>query len=381
MADDAGYMRRCLELAARYRGRTAPNPTVGCVIVRGDRVLAEGVHRGPGTAHAEADALAQLDRRRTRGATLYVNLEPCMHQGRTPPCMPLVRDAGIARLVYGSADPIRGHGGGAAALRRAGVVVDRVLVADCDAANLGFLTWGRHGRPAFTVKAGITLDGKIATVAGQSKWITSDESRRDAMLERAASDAIVVGIGTVVADRPRLDVRGLPRTAHQPLRVVLDTALRTPLDAPVLPANAPAARAAAAGCVVACGEAASPRRERGLRERGADVWRLPVDAGRVSVAALARRLGDRGVTNVLVEGGAAVHAAMLDAGLADRVLLYVAPIAVGGAAPSWVGGAGVAELADAHRFEVATVERLRGGDLRVTLTPPRRSRRGRSRAP
>ena len=237
---DAVHMRRCLALAERWRGKTAPNPVVGCVIVRRGAVLAEGVHRGPGTRHAEADALAKLGGR-ARGATLYVNLEPCMHHGRTPPCMPAVRDAGVVRVVYGSADPVAGHGGGAAALRRAGVRVDRALVDACDAANLGFLTWGRDGRCAFTLKAGITLDGKIATVAGESRWITSEVARRDAMVARARHGAIVAGVGTVVADDPRLDVRGV-RGARQPLRVVLDTSLRTPIAAACCRRTRPRAR-------------------------------------------------------------------------------------------------------------------------------------------
>jgi diaminohydroxyphosphoribosylaminopyrimidine deaminase/5-amino-6-(5-phosphoribosylamino)uracil reductase len=363
---DAEHMRRCLALAERWRGKTAPNPVVGCVIVRRGAVVAEGVHRGPGTRHAEADALAELGGR-ARGATLYVNLEPCMHHGRTPPCMPAVRDAGVARVVYGSADPIRGHGGGAAALRRAGVRVDRALVAACDAANLGFLTWGRDGRCAFTVKAGITLDGKIATVAGDSRWITSAAARRDAMVARAQHGAIVAGIGTVLADDPRLDVRGV-RGARDPLRVILDTSLRTPASARVLTSNT----ASRAGCLIACGARAPAARERALVARGAEVLRLPVDRdGRVALPALARVLGARGITDALVEGGGQVHAALLAAGLADRALLYVAPIVVGGPAPSWVGGDGVARLAAAHRFVVDSVTSLRGGDLRIALSSRR----------
>ncbi len=384
---DSLHMRRCLELAAEYRGRTAPNPVVGCVITRNNRVLAEGVHRGPGTLHAEADALAKLHHR-APGATLYVNLEPCMHHGRTPPCMPAVRDAGIARLVYGSADPIRGHGGGAAALRRAGVVVDRARVDACDAAHHGVRSWGRHARPAFTLKAGITLDGKIATAAGRSKWITGVAARRDAMRERAASDAIVAGIGTVLADRPRLDVRGVPR-ARDPLRVILDTALRTPRDAPVLPGERAIATRGRGGL-----------RDRVRRARAARARARAARPGRRRLAAADRRRRSRRAAGArpaprrprhhvrdLVEGGGAIHAAMLTACLADRVLLYIAPIAVGGPAPSWVGGAGVAELVDAYRFAIVAADRLMGGDLRVELaarpglTSRSRSPRSRSRAP
>ena len=202
-------MARALELAEKYRGRTAPNPIVGCVIVnaRGE-VIAEGAHKGPGTRHGEIDALAKLGNK-ARGATLYVNLEPCTHHGRTPPCLPVVRDSGVARVVIGTEDPVPGHGGGIEALRRAGISVSRVLVDECDAANLPFLTWGVHRRPAFTLKAAITLDGKIATVKGHSKWITGDAARADVHHLRDTHDAVLVGAGTVLADDPWLTARRL----------------------------------------------------------------------------------------------------------------------------------------------------------------------------
>ncbi|HUJ59319.1 MAG TPA: bifunctional diaminohydroxyphosphoribosylaminopyrimidine deaminase/5-amino-6-(5-phosphoribosylamino)uracil reductase RibD, partial [Kofleriaceae bacterium] len=210
MTRDDELMARALALAERHRGRTAPNPIVGCVIAgaRGD-VLAEGAHAGPGQRHAEIVALDRLGGR-ARGATMYVTLEPCTHHGRTPPCAPVVVGSGVARVVIGSLDPVPGHGGGAAALRRAGIRVDRALIAACDAANRPFFTWAMYQRPAFTLKAAITLDGKIATVAGQSKWITGEDARDDVHRLRDRHDGVLVGIGTVLADDPRLGAR-LPR--------------------------------------------------------------------------------------------------------------------------------------------------------------------------
>ncbi|MBA3819459.1 MAG: bifunctional diaminohydroxyphosphoribosylaminopyrimidine deaminase/5-amino-6-(5-phosphoribosylamino)uracil reductase RibD, partial [Deltaproteobacteria bacterium] len=219
---DRVHMARCLALAERYRGRTAPNPIVGSVIVdRTGAVIAEGVHKGPGTDHAEIDALKKLGRQ-APGCTLYVSLEPCNHHGRTPPCAPAVRDAGVARVVIGTEDPVPGHGGGLQLLRRKGIAVTvGVLREACERANRPFLTWAEHGRPSFTLKAAITLDGKICTIAGQSKWITGAPARADVMRLRDGHDAVLVGIGTVLADDPWLSARRAG--GRDPQRVVLDS--------------------------------------------------------------------------------------------------------------------------------------------------------------
>ncbi|MBP6848438.1 MAG: bifunctional diaminohydroxyphosphoribosylaminopyrimidine deaminase/5-amino-6-(5-phosphoribosylamino)uracil reductase RibD, partial [Kofleriaceae bacterium] len=232
-AADQRHLARCLALAARG-GRTSPNPQVGCVIVsaRG-KVLAEGWHRGPGTAHAEADALAKLGGRAPRGATLYVNLEPCNHHGRTPPCAPAVIASGVARVVIGVRDPIPGHGGGARRIARAGIAVTTGVLADaCRAHNRGFFTWGERGRPWFTLKAATTLDGRIATAAGESKWITGPAARAEVHALRAAHDAVLVGVGTVRADDPRLTVRDA--VGPEPIRVIVDSRLPTPAPAACL---------------------------------------------------------------------------------------------------------------------------------------------------
>lgn len=361
---DEQHMARCLELAERYRGRTSPNPIVGCVIVdRRGKVIAEGAHRGPGTDHAEIVALKKLGRR-APGATLYVNLEPCNHHGRTPPCAPVVRDAGVARVVVGMLDPVPDHAGGVAVLRKAKIAVTTgVLRAACERANRPFVTWARHGRPAFTLKAAMTLDGKIATVAGESKWITGPEARADVMRLRSTHDAVMVGIGTVLADDPQLTAR-TPR-ARDPHRVVIDGQLRTPPGARLLDGAADRARV-----IVVTGPGAPAERENALLARGAEVWRVPVRPdGRLELAPAARRLAIEGITSVLVEGGGELHASLLAAGLADALVLYVAPKIVGGPAKSWVGGAGLAALADAYQLALVGAPVRLGADLRLDLEP------------
>ena len=364
-------MARCLELAAKFRGRTSPNPIVGCVIVdRKGRVIAEGAHAGPGKDHGERAALRKL-RDKAPGATLYVNLEPCTHTGRTPPCAPLVRDSGVARVVIGCEDPIPEHAGGIALLRRAKIVVTTgVLREACERANLPFFTWARAGRPAFTLKAGITLDGKIATVTGESKWITGEAAREDVMRLRNGHDAVLVGIGTVLADDPRLTAR-VPG-GRDPIRVVLDSQLRTPPSAALLPGTR------GPRTIIITGAEAPDDRVVPLVTAGAEVLAFP-GGRRPDLHQVARRLGRDGITSVLVEGGAQVHAAFLAAGLADQVVLYIAPKIVGGPATSWVGGAGVAALAEAHGLVFDEQAAFIGGDLRVTLSArladPTRDRR------
>ncbi|MBL8627103.1 MAG: bifunctional diaminohydroxyphosphoribosylaminopyrimidine deaminase/5-amino-6-(5-phosphoribosylamino)uracil reductase RibD [Myxococcales bacterium] len=372
-AADQRHMARCLALAARG-GRTSPNPQVGCVIVsaRGE-VLAKGWHRGPGTAHAEADALAKLGGR-APGATLYVNLEPCNHQGRTPPCAPAVIASGVARVVIGALDPIPGHGGGARRIARAGIAVTAGVLADaCRAHNRGFFTWGERGRPWFTLKAAATLDGRIATSTGESQWITGPAARAEVHALRAAHDAVLVGIGTVRADDPRLTVRDAK--GRDPIRVIVDSRLRTPATAACL---APGARTIIAGRAPV-----ALARVRALTAAGAEVWSLPATTdGHVDLGALAGALAAAGVTSVLVEGGGAIHAGLIAAGLCDELQLHVAPIALGGrrGGPAWLGGAEVARLADAVRFTPIGCRVTTDGDTLLTFAsaPARRPARGRA---
>jgi len=347
-------MRRALALARRAAGRTAPNPIVGCVLVdpKG-RVLAEGWHHRAGLPHGEADALANVGGR-APGATAYVNLEPCGHRGtrRTQPCAPLLIAAGVRRVVYGLRDPFPGHGG-IAELARAGIeVVGPVLEEECRRANAPFLVWATERRAHVTIKAAITLDGRIATADGDSRWITGEPARRSVHKLRNVADAVLVGAGTILADDPQLTVRGIPG-GRNPARVVVDGRLRMPAEAKVFSGEG--------RVLVATTENAPAGRARALEARGAEILRFPGKT--VPPEALLRALGERDLLDVLCEGGAETHASFLEAGFCDRLLLFVAPLAFGGAAPAWLGGAGVRKIAGAHRFRFDSRPRRLGDDL------------------
>jgi diaminohydroxyphosphoribosylaminopyrimidine deaminase/5-amino-6-(5-phosphoribosylamino)uracil reductase len=351
-------MRRCLALARRAEGRTAPNPIVGCVIVRGGVVVGEGWHERAGLAHAEAVALAAAGKR-ARGATAYVNLEPCNHTGqrRTAPCTPALLAAGIKRVVYGLADPFPGHGGGIAVLRAAGVAVTGpVLEAECRRANAPFVTHATLRRAHVTLKAAMSLDGKIATRTGESQWISCPAARQDTHRMRDRLDAILVGARTVAIDDPLLTTRGV-KGGRDPVRVILDGRLSTPATARIF-------KASPTPTLVAASVHASAARARALTAAGAEVLRLPGRAGKVDLQALLAELARRDLLSVLVEGGGDTHAAFVEAGLCDRLILHVAPIAIGGPAPTWLGGQGVARLADALRLTLVATRRL-GDDIEL----------------
>jgi diaminohydroxyphosphoribosylaminopyrimidine deaminase/5-amino-6-(5-phosphoribosylamino)uracil reductase len=358
-ADDLRWLRRCLVLARRAEGRTAPNPIVGCVIVsKAGKLLAEGWHERAGLAHAEAVALAKVGGK-ARGATVYVNLEPCNHTTgrRTAPCAPALEAAGIGRLVFGVHDPFPGHGGGAARLRAAGVqVVGPLLEVECRRANAPFWTWATRRRAHVTLKAAMSLDGKIATRTGESQWISCELARQETHRLRDRLDAILVGAGTVAADDPMLTTRGV-RGGRDPVRVVLDGKLSISPRAKIFEASA-------APTLVMTAQGAPARKARALEAAGAQVIELPARAGVVDLHALAAELGKRGLLSVLVEGGGQTHAAFLAAGVVDRLILHVAPLAIGGPAPSWLGGEGVTRLRDAPRFELVSSAR-RGADVEL----------------
>jgi diaminohydroxyphosphoribosylaminopyrimidine deaminase/5-amino-6-(5-phosphoribosylamino)uracil reductase len=316
-------MRRALALARRGLGETNPNPLVGCVVVRGGRVVGEGFHARAGGPHAEVVALGRAGSR-ARGATLYVNLEPCAHHGRTPPCAPLVRDAGVAQVVAAIRDPHPlVNGRGLALLRRAGVAVTTgVLAGEAASLNERFLASARLGRPFVLLKAALTLDGRIATASRRSRWITSPAQRRQARGLRRLHDAVLVGIGTALVDDPLL--LPVPRTRRPFLRVVLDSHLRLPVESRL----ARTASARAPVIVVACH--AAPARRRALEAKGVEVLRVACEAGRVSLPAALASLRARGVGSVMVEGGSEVLGSFLAARLVDQVALFRAPVLLGG---------------------------------------------------
>jgi diaminohydroxyphosphoribosylaminopyrimidine deaminase/5-amino-6-(5-phosphoribosylamino)uracil reductase len=353
---DAAFMRRALELAERGRGLTSPNPLVGAVVVRESRVVGEGAHVRAGGPHAEIEALAAAGEA-ARGATLYVSLEPCNHHGRTPPCAPAVAAAGVTRVVAALTDPNPVAGGGLGVLRAAGIAVELgVLAAEAEHQNRVWLTAMRERRPHVTLKAAATLDGRLADVHGTSKWITGEAARARAHRLRAESDAVVTGVTTALRDDPALTVRLATPWPREPYRVVLDTGARLGPDARLIRAGTPAR------ALVAVGEEAPSARVAALQAAGATVVRCATRGGRVDPAALLGVLFEREVRAVLVEGGAETHAAFLDAGLIDRVALFVAPLLLGGRdAPGVVGGAG-RELKNAVRVGAPTVTAL-GDDV------------------
>ena len=356
---DARFMRRALELAERGRGLTSPNPMVGAVVVSDEEIVGEGYHERAGGPHAEVVALAAAGDR-SRGATLYVTLEPCSYHGRTPPCASAVIAAGIRRVVPALVDPNpRVSGRGLAALRAAGVeVADAILADHAERQNRAFVAAMRLGRPHVTLKAAMTLDGRIADRRGESKWITGDQARAVAHRLRSESDAIVVGIGTVLRDDPALTVRRERPWPREPYRVVLDTHARTPEDARLIAAGTPAR------ALVIAGEDAPRARVAALKAAGATVVAVALGDGRVDPRAALAALADLEIRAVLVEGGGAVHGAFLDAGLVDRVAIFVAPRLLGGegAIPP-IGGIG-RPLASALRLQALDVARV-GEDLLI----------------
>jgi len=338
------FMRRALELAARARGRTSPNPMVGAVIVRDDRIIAEGHHRRAGEDHAEVDAIRAAGEA-ARGSDLYVNLEPCSHHGRTPPCTEAVGNAGIARVFAAIEDPnplVDGRGG--ERLKRSGVDVSfGLLAAEARKLNEVYLKYIQTGRPFVILKSAVSLDGKIATRTGDSRWVSGAESRARVHEMRDAVDAVLVGIGTVLADDPMLTTRLPGRVGKNPARVIVDPFLKMPRASRML-------REKKGGRILVAASLGAPQgRITGLQELGVEVLLYGGDDSRIDMRELMKTLGDTGVTSVLIEGGGEVAAASLAAGIVDKVVYFVAPKIVGGReAPSAVGGQGAGLMKDAY---------------------------------
>ncbi|MCX9192989.1 bifunctional diaminohydroxyphosphoribosylaminopyrimidine deaminase/5-amino-6-(5-phosphoribosylamino)uracil reductase RibD [Carbonactinospora thermoautotrophica] len=350
-------MRRAVALAVRGLGSTSPNPVVGCVVLdAAGNVAGEGWHERAGEPHAEIHALRAAGER-ARGGTVVVTLEPCNHTGRTGPCARALIEAGVRRVVAAVPDPYAPAAGGAETLRAAGIEVELgVLAAEAERVNEAWLTFVRLGRPFVTWKYGASLDGRIAAADGTSRWITSSESRADAHRLRAESDAVVVGSGTRRADDPHLAVRDAP-AARQPLRVVVDTEARTPLDARVLDAAAPTLIAVAEDVDTPpypCEVVRLPRAERGL-----------------DLKALLAALKDRDVVSVLLEGGPTLAGSFLAEDLVDRVVGYVAPVLIGGGGLPALAGPGAPTIGAARRFRLDDVTRI-GPDVRIVARPERK---------
>jgi diaminohydroxyphosphoribosylaminopyrimidine deaminase/5-amino-6-(5-phosphoribosylamino)uracil reductase len=355
-------LERARELALRGRGRVSPNPLVGAVVLRDGETVAEGWHEGPGLPHAEASALAGAGPA-ARGATVVCTLEPCSHVGRTSPCADALVAAGVARVVIGVADPLeldRAQGG--EVLRAAGIdvaVANGADAAACAELNAAFLTWAATGLPHVTLKLATSLDGKLATAGGESRWISGPEARALVHRWRADHDAVGVGLGTAIADDPRLTARDVDGPVRQPARVVFDSAARLPLRS-ALVHGAPEHR-----LIVLAAADAPAERVAALEAAGAEVARLEGGPARRVEAGL-RALGERGIQSLLVEGGAELAGTLVAAGAVDRLAWFLAPILIGGReAPSALGGAGAPSLALAPRLDGATTEPV-GDDLLVT---------------
>ncbi|MEL7024587.1 MAG: bifunctional diaminohydroxyphosphoribosylaminopyrimidine deaminase/5-amino-6-(5-phosphoribosylamino)uracil reductase RibD [Pseudomonadota bacterium] len=356
---DRRYMRRALELAANGMNTTTPNPAVGCVIARGETMIAEAFHQRAGEAHAEALALAQAGDAAS-GATVYVTLEPCTVDGRTPPCVDALIAANVSEVVFAMVDPNPAVSGkGQQQLEAAGIRVMSGLFADIAASmNEGYISRQTVGRPFVTMKWAQSLDGASAMSSGESQWITGAEARQDAHNLRARACAILTGVGTVLSDDPALTARA-EGVSRQPLRVIGDSHWRTPVEARVLSGDGGA-------LVVGTGPCENDQ----LQER-ATCWCMPGDADdRVDLKALLKRLADEGINELMVEAGATLNGALLDRDLVDRVVVYVAPTLLGSETQRAVVTPGWQALAHGRHFSMEDIRTV-GQDLRLQMIPRR----------
>ncbi len=361
--DDHHWMADALRLAAAVFPPPHPNPRVGCVLVRDGELVGRGAHHRAGGPHAEVEAIRDAGGA-ARGSTAYVTLEPCAHHGRTPPCVEALVEAGVVRVVAALRDPNpRVAGGGLERLAAAGIeVVDGLMSAEAAGQNRGFLQRMSHGRPWVTVKLAASLDGRTAMESGESRWITSAAARRDVHRRRAAASAVLTGSGTVLADDPRLTARDLEiplPDARQPGRVVLDSRLRTPPSAALL---------AEPGPVLVFHVAGDSARRDALVEWGAEVVALPSAGGGIDLDAALRALAEREVNDLFVEAGPTLAGALTRAGLADELLIYLAPHLMGDAARPLMRLPGIETMDQRLPVSVTDVRRL-GDALRITAAP------------
>lgn len=354
---DEEYMHLALELAKKGCGWTSPNPMVGAVIVKDGRIIGQGYHQKYGEKHAERNALATCTED-PAGAELYVTLEPCCHFGKQPPCTDAILEAGIRRVVIGSGDPNpRVAGKGIQILREHGIEVkEDVLREECDQLNDIFLYYIRTCQPYVILKYAMTMDGKIASCTGESKWITGEAARNHAHELRGRCRAIMVGVGTVLADDPMLTCR--MESGRDPVRIVCDSHLRTPLTAQVVKTARQVPTILATCCT-------DEERQRAYLEAGCRIIRIPPKDGRVDLRLLAKQLGQETIDSILIEGGAALNWSALESGIVKRVETYIAPKLLGGAqAPGPVAGEGIPSLSRAVRLKNSRIQRF-GEDILI----------------
>lgn len=358
---DEYYMQRALHLAARAQGRTSPNPAVGAVLVKDEQVVGEGYHRQAGSPHAEVMALQRAGDN-ARGASLYVTLEPCCHFGRTPPCCQAVIDYGVARVVAATLDPnplVAGKG--IALLREAGISTEvGILQEQARRLNEFFFKYIKEGRPFITLKAAMTLDGKIATHTGDSRWVSSEAAREYVHRLRNLYDAVMVGIGTVLADDPQLNTRIDIEDRRDPLRVILDGGLQLPLGSKIVKSSREQATLVFTNRII------EPGRVEELEDQGVEVFSLDGEGLVLDLERVVKELGQRGLCSLLLEGGAEINAAMLDKHLVDKIMWVIAPKIIGGkTAPGPVGGPGRQLMSEALYLDDVHLEKL-GPDFVLT---------------
>jgi len=355
---DAFYMAQAVSLAKKGRYTTDPNPRVGCVLVRDDAVIGQGWHVKAGQGHAEVEALKNLPD--AKGATAYVTLEPCSHQGRTPPCCDALIKAGVSRVVAAMQDPNpKVSGSGLEKLKEAGIeVVCGVLQEDALALNRGFIKRMTNNRPFVRSKLAMSLDGRTAMASGESKWITSNEARADVHRLRAESSAILTGINTVLADDPALDAR-IDEDVLQPVRVVLDTHLNMPVIAQM-------AKLPGRSLILTCAQ--DQQKQGALQQAGFEVYQLPDKNGRLDLHAVMDFLGQQQINELLVEAGAVLNGALLAEGLVDEYVIYMAPCILGDQGRGLFNLPGLQRMADKKQLKLRDARQV-GQDLKLTYTP------------
>jgi diaminohydroxyphosphoribosylaminopyrimidine deaminase / 5-amino-6-(5-phosphoribosylamino)uracil reductase len=356
---DRDYMKLAIELARSAKGQTSPNPIVGAIVVKNNQIIGMGAHLKAGEPHAEVHAI-RMAGDKTKGATIYVTLEPCSHHGKTPPCADLIIASGIERVVVASTDPnpvVAGRG--ISKLREAGITVETgVLEAEALELNDVFFHFIKTGLPYVTLKSATSLDGKTATVTGESKWITGEAARQDVHNLRHQHDAILVGVNTVIADDPSLTTR-LPGGGKNPVRIILDSTLRTPLNARVV-------RDGEAATWVVTTSQAEQGKVAEMEALGVEVIVLTET---LKIPEILKALGERGITSLFVEGGAEVHGSFLKEGAFQQFISYMAPKLIGGKnAPSVFGGEGIVHIGDAVSLQIKDVSMI-GDDIRIIATP------------
>jgi len=366
MATDEIFMKKALMLAQKGVGRTSPNPAVGAVVVRDQQIVGSGYHRKAGAPHAEIEALSRAGEA-ARDATLYVNLEPCNHYGRTPPCTDAILRSGVRRVVVGSTDP-NPHvtGGGCEYLRSKGVrVTCGVLQEECTRLNEAYITYVTAGRPFIILKAALTLDGWIATRTGDSKWVTNERSRKHVHILRRRADAVMVGVETVMADNPRLMPYLLRGSSLNPVKVIADTHLRIPLDSMVLDSKASGLT------IIATGSKVNRQKERAVQERGAKIIPCRLKNGRIDLSDLLKKLAAMEISSVLVEGGATLFDSFVRDGLVDKFYMFFGPKILGGDnGVPFTRGPGCDIIAQCMTVTVQRVRRF-GDDLMIEAYPQR----------